>query len=127
MFVFDILLFCLEIALGILMIVGLIIGVPFLVYYAIKYMKWAVRKDEEDDDNIKGEQPSKGCRTYSYVKKCKSGSGDESGEIFDGIREDGEGEEEYFPEGASDEYIRRTVLLRYGRLLDSYRDAKRKD
>lgn len=127
MFVFDILLFCLEVAIGMLMILGLIVGIPFLILFAIRYLKWGIRKEKNDEHNIKGARSSKRSRTHSYIKKRNSGHGDESSSISDGLFQDGEGEEKYFSEGASDEYIRRTELLRYGRLLDSYRDARRKD
>ena len=46
MFVFDILLFCLEVAIGILMILGLVIGIPFLILFAIRYFKWRIRKEK---------------------------------------------------------------------------------
>lgn len=127
--ILDILWFSVQLLFSLMILAGVFIGVVFLLGYAIKTIKWGIRKEKTDESSIDEEriQPVKRRTTYYIVRKRDPGHGDESGEVFDGLLETNQREEEYESKGTSDVDISGADVLDYGRLLSTYSDARRKD
>lgn len=123
----DLFLFLFEVFLGMLMLLGIVFGAGLIFLVLVKNLKAFARKGKNDENNYEGVQITPKRRANYIRRQRHTRHGNESSQVSDGLLKVGEGTEEHGSEGVSDDDVRGAELLRYGRLLSEYRDAKRED